>query len=178
MVQRGAAMTLWRATLASAAGFCAFGFAVAAAAPAPPAPLPPTVQAVVDCRKVADPGARLACYDNTVAAMQNAETNGDVVSLDRAQRREVRRQAFGFVLPAFSVFERGDKTDEMTHIDEVLASASQDAQGKWTFWMQDGQVWRQIDDEFLSRKPHAGSNIRSYMLSVDGQPGVRAHRDN
>ncbi|HTX50152.1 MAG TPA: hypothetical protein VME40_12285, partial [Caulobacteraceae bacterium] len=147
-------------------------------------PLPPAVQAVVDCRKLADPQARLACYDTSVAAMETAETNGDVVSLDRAQRREVRRQAFGFALPGLSVFERGDKTDEMSHIDEVLASARQDAEGKWTFWMQDGQVWRQIDDEFLSRKPHAGSNIRiwrammgSYMLSVDGQPGVRAHRD-
>ena len=50
--------------------------------------------------------------------------------------------------------------------------------------MQDGAVWRQIDDEFLSRAPHAGSAIvirramlGSYMLSVDGQPGVRAHRD-
>jgi hypothetical protein len=45
-------------------------------------------------------------------------------------------------------------------------------------------VWRQIDDEFLSRSPHPGSAIvirkamlGSYMLSVDGQPGVRAHRD-
>ena len=151
----------------------------------PPAPLPPTIQAVVDCRKLVDPQARLACYDNTVPAMETAETSGDVVSLDRAQRREVRRQAFGFILPGLSVFERGDRTDEMTQIDEVLASASQDAEGKWTFWMQDGQVWRQIDDEFLSRKPHAGSNVRitrammgSFMLSVDGQPGVRAHRDN
>jgi hypothetical protein len=51
--------------------------------------------------------------------------------------------------------------------------------------MQDGAVWRQIDDEFLSRDPHPGSAVvirkammGSFMLSVDKQPGVRAHRDN
>jgi hypothetical protein len=167
---------------------CAFMlcFADTGARAATPAPTrAPAVQAVIDCRKLADSAQRLACYDATVDSMAKAETAGDLVTLDRAQRRAVRRQAFGFTLPTLSMFDRGEKPDEVDRIDETLASARQDAQGKWTFVMQDGAVWRQIDDEFLSRKPHQGSAIvirramlGSYMLSVDGQPGVRAHRDN
>ena len=68
----------------------------------------------------------------------------------------------------------------------MLASASQDAEGKLDLpHAVDGAVWRsQIDEEFLSRRPHEGSKIvitrammGSFMLRVDGQPGVRVHRD-
>jgi hypothetical protein len=163
------------AVLALAAG----GAAMAAKPPT----TAPAVQAVVDCRKIEDGAQRLACYDAATDALTKAASSGDLVTLDRQQRRAVRRQAFGFTLPALSMFDAGEKGADS--IDETLASARQDAQGKWTFVMQDGAVWRQIDDEFLSRNPHPGSAIvisramiGSFMLSVDKQPGVRAHRDN
>lgn len=152
-----------------------------AATPKPAA----VVQTVVECRAIADTAQRLACYDAAVDALSKAQASGDVVTLDRAQRRAARKQAFGFALPSFSFLDAGEKPAELNRIEETLASASQDAQGKWTFRMQDGAVWRQIDDEFLSRNPHPGSAIKiwrammgSFMLSVDNQPAVRAHRDN
>jgi hypothetical protein len=160
--------------------------AVCGAVAAKPQSAAPTraavVQAVVDCRKIDDPTQRLACYDAAVAAMSSAETSGDLVTLDRKQRQSVRKQAFGFVMPALAMFDTGEK--EVDRIDETLASASQGVGGRWVFVMQDGAIWRQIDDEFLSRAPHNGSAVviskamlGSFMLSVDGQPGVRAHRD-
>ena len=162
--------------------FAAGGSALAAK-PAPTTA--PAVQAVVDCRKIEDGVQRLACYDAATDNLTKAAKSGDLVTLDRQQRRAVRKQAFGFTLPALAMFDTGEKSETMDSIDETLASARQDAQGKWTFVMQDGAVWRQIDDEFLSRDPHPGSAIviskammGSFMLSVDKQPGVRAHRDN
>jgi hypothetical protein len=165
-------------SLALAAG----GIALAAK-PAPTTA--PAVQAVVDCRKIEDSAQRLACYDAATDNLTKATSSGDLVTLDRQQRTAVRKQAFGFTLPALSMFDVGEKSETMDRIDEVLASARQDAQGRWTFVMQDGAIWRQIDDEFLSRDPHPGSAVviskammGSFMLSVDKQPGVRAHRDN
>ena len=172
----------WR----SAAGALALagGVTGAWAAPAPPPSTPTAVQAVLDCRALSDDAARLACYDRAVTAMAKAEQSGDLVSLDRAQRRAARRQAFGFQLPTLSFLDRGEKPADLDKIDETLASAWQTSGEKWVFRMQDGAVWRQIDDEFLSRKPHEGSRVEirramlgSYMLSVDGQPGLRVHRD-
>ncbi len=151
----------------------------------PPPTTAPAVQAVVDCRKIEDGVQRLACYDAATDALTKAATSGDLVTLDRQQRRAVRKQAFGFTLPALAMFDVGEKGETVDSINETLASARQDAQGKWTFVMQDGAIWRQIDDEFLSHEPHSGSAIvirkammGSFMLSVDKQPGVRAHRDN
>jgi hypothetical protein len=145
----------------------------------------PAVQAVVDCRGIADSAQRLACYDAAADALTKAQSSGDLVTLDRQQRQTVRRQAFGFTLPSLAMFDVGEKGEGVDTLDETLASARQDAQGRWTFVMQDGAVWRQIDDEFLSRTPHAGSAVAikravlgSFMLSVDKQPGVRVHRDN
>jgi hypothetical protein len=145
----------------------------------------PAVQAVVDCRKIEDSAQRLSCYDAAADALNKAQTSGDLVTLDREQRTAVRRQAFGFSLPSLSMFDAGEKGEGTDKIDEALASARQDAQGRWTFVMQDGAIWRQIDDEFLSRDPHSGSVVvisrammGSFMLSVDKQPGVRVHRDN
>jgi hypothetical protein len=162
---------------------CATGGSAVAAKPAPTTA--PAVQAVVDCRKIDDGVQRLACYDAATDALTKAATSGDLVTLDRQQRRAVRKQAFGFTLPELAMFDVGEKSETMDSIDETLASAHQDAQGRWTFVMQDGAIWRQIDDEFLSRDPHPGSTIiiskallGSFMLSVDKQPGVRAHRDN
>lgn len=175
-------MVLVRLPVGAIALAAGFGFAAAVAAPSKPAP---AVQAVVDCRGIADTTQRLACYDAAVDALAKAQSSGDLVTLDREQRRAARKQAFGFTLPTLSFLDNGEKPEELNRIQETLASASQDAWGKWTFRMQDGAVWRQIDDELLSRNPHAGSAITiqramlgSFMLSVDGQPAVRAHRDN
>ena len=162
----------------AAAGICS-----AVGAASKPAPTnAPVVQAVVDCRKIEDSAQRLACYDASVDALTAAQRSGDLVTLDRRQRQAVRKQAFGFVLPALSMFDTGEK--EVDSIDETLASASQGVGGRWVFRMEDGAVWRQIDEEFLSRRPHEGSKIvitrammGSFMLRVDGQPGVRVHRD-
>jgi len=153
------------------------------AAPKAPPSNAPVVQAVVDCRKIDDSAQRLACYDAAVEAMSRAQTSGDLVTLDRKQRQAVRKQAFGFTLPTLSMFDTGENAVDT--IDETLASAHQITCGRWVFQMQDGAVWRQIDEEWLSRAPHPGSAVvikramlGSYMLSVDRQPGVRVHRDD
>jgi hypothetical protein len=150
-----------------------------------PAPRAATVQAVVDCRKIDDAGQRLACYDKAADAISAAEAKGDLVSLDRAQRQTMRRQAFGLALPSFGFLDRGEKPEEANRIVETVASARQDPYGKWTLFMQDGEIWRQIDDENLSRAPRAGSSavinrasFGSFMMEIDRQPGIRVHRDN
>jgi hypothetical protein len=160
------------------------GGAANAASPTPPARAP-AVQAVADCRKIAADAERLACYDTAVGAMVEAEDKGDLVSIDRAQRRTVRREAFGFTLPSLSIFDRGEKPDELNRVTETVASAFQNAEGKWVLRMQDGAVWRQIDGNDLGRTPRAGATaviskaiMGSFMMDLDGYPGIRVHRDN
>jgi hypothetical protein len=170
--------------LASLSLVLASGSALAASAPKGP-DRAALVKALSDCRAIADPTERLACFDKTAAALDEAQAKGDVVVVDRKQVHEVKRQAFGFRLDALSIFDRNgvkDTADEA--ITATVKSAYRNASGKWVVTLDSGAVWRQIDDEELSREPHPGSNAKvrravlgSYMMNLDSQPGIRVHRD-
>ncbi|HEV2363035.1 MAG TPA: hypothetical protein VGS12_02440 [Caulobacteraceae bacterium] len=154
-----------------------------AARAAPPMPTPHAMQAVLDCRKVALPDARLACYDAAVAAMEKAETSGDLVTIDRAQRRAARRQAFGLPLPSLSFLERGERPEEAHRLEAKVASASQGPFGRWTIVLDTGAVWTQTDDFQPAREPHAGSTadiragvLGSFFMKIDGQQAIKVQR--
>jgi len=149
------------------------------------------VKALSDCRAITDPTERLACYDKAAAALDEAQSKGDVVVVDRQQAQAVKRQAFGFNLgAALSIFDRpggkeGAKEKEADESITTLArSVSQTAVGKWIITLDDGAVWRQIDSDSLSSDPHVGSKIHirraslgSFLMSIDGQSSIRVHRD-
>ena len=161
---------------------------VAGGASARPAVAPgqaPAVQAVLDCQKIADGAQRLACFDAATAAMARAETTGDLVSIDRAQRRAARHQAFGLALPSLAFLDRGEKPEEVNRITAKVAAASRNPYGKLIVRLDDGAVWRQIDDNEVERPPHPGSTaeirraaLGSYTMKLDGQFAIRVHRDN
>jgi len=159
--------------------------AAAAAAPRAAPGRAPAVQSVLDCRKIADGVQRLACFDSAVAAMANAEATGDLITVDRAQRRAARHQAFGLSLPSLAFLDRGEKPEEVDRITAKVAAASLNPYGKWIVRLDDGAVWRQIDDNAVDRPPHRGSvaeirraSLGSYTMKLDGQFAIRVHRDN
>jgi hypothetical protein len=154
----------------------------ALAAPAPP-PSAAAVKAVMDCRALADPTQRLACFDTSVAAMAQAESSGDLMTIDREQRRAVRKQAFGLALPTLEIFNRGEKPEEANRISGKVARARQDQSGRWLITLDDGAVWLQTDDYSLNRDPKAGSDVvimkgvmGSFFMKVDGQQAFKARR--
>jgi len=170
------------AVVAVMAAFTSAG--IARAAPAAQARAS-TLQAVADCRKIADGAERLACFDQAAARLDTAEQSGDVIVVDRAQVREARRAAFGFnvSLPAFMT--RGEAPEELDSVTGVVGSARQTPDGKWVIKLADGAVWRQIDSDPVTRAPRQGSPVEirkgalgSYFLKVDGQHSIRVHRDN
>jgi len=162
----------------------ALGFQAHAAPPAAKPNRAAVLQGLLDCRTKADPGERLACYDGAAAQMDQAEAKGDIVVVDREQARAVRKQAFGFTLPSLSLFERGEKPEQLNHVTGVVETARQNGNGMWTIGLEDGAVWSQIDGNPPNRDPKPGMKVEiksammgSYMMSVDGQGAFRAHRD-
>jgi hypothetical protein len=149
----------------------------------PPQKRSPVFQAVIDCRKVIDSAERLACYDAAAARFDEAEQSGQVVVVDRAQMREVRRQVFGFNVPSISMFTRGEKEEEVNNLSATVASARQNAYGKWILTLEGGAVWAQTDSQELVRRPRAGSKVEirraslgSFFMNVDGQRAIKAER--
>ena len=141
------------------------------------------VQKLVDCRKIADGAARLACYDEAATALDQAEAKGDIVVVDRDQARKVRRQAFGFSLPSISLFEKGETQEELENITGVVQTARQNGMGQWIIKLEDGAVWAQIDANEVFKTPKQGMAVKirkaslgSYLMTVDNQRAFRARR--
>ncbi|HEY2177961.1 MAG TPA: hypothetical protein VGH15_05210 [Caulobacteraceae bacterium] len=144
---------------------------------------PKVIQNLLDCRKLTDNAERLACYDREAAAVQTATSSGDLVTIDREQRRAARRQAFGFSLPSLAFLERGEKAGEVNHLTAQAAEVSQDPFGKWVIKLDDGAVWTQTEPEMLARRPRKGSSVvlsrgalGGYFMTIDGQGAGKAKR--
>jgi hypothetical protein len=178
--RRFAAATLLIAAVA-AAGIAAP--AVLAAEASPPARAA-QLQQLLDCRKLTDATQRLACFDQAAGVLDQAEAKGDVVVVDREQARKVRRQAFGFTMPSMSLFSRGEKPEEITSADGVIASARKLNTGKWEVTLADGARWVQIDSTEIPLDPKPGQKVKiktaamgSYLMSVNNQRDVKMHRE-
>jgi len=145
-------------------------------------PAPATYQSVLDCRTVADPQARLACYDKAVGAMAQAAEKKDLVIVDRATMRETRRGLFGITLPKIKLFGDGDE-DEVTEIETKIAGISRRDEN-YLFTLEDGAVWAQTDGRWMpAPKPGMPIRIRraslgSYFANVNGATAIRVKREN
>ena len=144
----------------------------------------PAVQAVVDCRKIGDGGQRLACFDAAAAKLDDAQAKGDLVSIDREQRRTLRRETFGFALPSLAIFDKGAGAVEDSSQTFKVDHAFTDREGRWQIDLVGGGFWHQTDSNSLLRDPKPGSTalikkgaLGSFDMKVDGQASIRVKRE-
>lgn len=149
-------------------------------------PKPQLFQKMVDCRRIPDSAARLACYDEQVAKFEDATAKREVVVVDKEEMRKTRKGLFGFSLPKLGIFGGGDgdPEEDLNSIDATIASASQTYYKKWRITLEDGAKWVQIDsDEIRAPKPGQKVSIRratmgTYFANVNGQRAIRMKREN
>lgn len=147
-------------------------------------PPPASYRELIDCRAIADPTERLACFDREVAELDKATTAGDIVITDRETVKKTRRGLFGFKLPSLDIFGGGgDDEEEFTEIETTISSVSQFGYGSWRLTLADGAVWEQTDSKRLVFSPKAGNKIKikeaalgTFMANIDGQQGIRVRR--
>ena len=152
----------------------------------PPA-RPQSFEAVVRCRAITDPAARLACFDAAVAALQAAQERRDVVMVDRQQVREGRRRLFGLALPRIPIFGGGDDDDQdedaVRSLESTVSAVTTTGYGQYQVTLADGSVWVQVDNNTVAVPPRNGHRIvinrgalGSYMMRINNQPGIRVRR--
>lgn len=144
---------------------------------------PDALTAVVACRSIADSAERLACFDRATAELDQAEAKGDVVVVDRSQIREARQASFGFTFKMPSFMTRGEQAEDLERITSTIKSAYE-SNGVWVIVLEDGAVWRQIDNVRMRKSPKPGSKaeirtamLGSFFMKVDGQIAIRVRRD-
>ena len=141
---------------------------------------PAAVQEVVDCKAIADPAARLACYDTKVAAMAQGIEKRELVVADREMLRDAQRGLFGISIPRIKLFGAGGQED-LKEIESTIAAIRTANDGMPIFILADNSRWKQVDGRNVFGK--SGDSIRikrmpigGFMANVDGQTGVRVVR--
>lgn len=166
--------------IASCSLFCV---ATSAAAKVEP-PRPAQIQELYNCREIADPTARLACFDREVGELQTADTQREISFADKETVKKTRRGLFGFDLPDFGLFGGDDEEEKVKRIETTVASVSNTSDGGYRIAMADGSVWAQIDSKRMPTAPRTGQKIEiktasfgTYFLSLEGRPSVRVRRE-
>ena len=144
-------------------------------------PPPATFQALLDCKPIADPSARLACYDQKVVTLATAVRDHQLVIADRETMREARRGLFGLSLPRLKLFGGDDDSEEVQQIETTIKAVRSASDGMPIFLLADDSRWKQTDGRNLFAKAGAKIKVKrtamgGYMANIDGQSGIRVIR--
>jgi hypothetical protein len=113
---------------------------------------PAALSAVYACSQIQDDHQRLACFDTAVGHLKQAETQGQIVAVDRERARTVERDAFGFNLPSLmrllpnlggGPHASGDS--EINSISATVARLHAGPTGYLTFVLDNGQSWTEVE---------------------------------
>ncbi len=147
---------------------------------------PKLFEDVVACKLIESPEQRLACYDEKVVTLDQAQKSKEIVLVDKTGIKEAKRGLFGFTLPKIGIFsDDDDNENEITEIEAIAKSASTLEDGKWYIVLEDGARWQQIDNKTINRKPQSGLKVSirkaamgSYFVNIDDGPAIRMKRIN
>jgi hypothetical protein len=159
--------------------------AVAAHAQTPPVARP--VAALQQCRSVADPQARLACYDKAVDVLAAATASGDTVVVERTEVRKARKGLFGFTLPRIGFLTgREDNAEDVADasaLETTIVSARPTRDGKWRFSVEGGATWETVEANLGFSDPVPGAKVLlekgslgAYFVKVGKGRRVQAKR--
>lgn len=144
---------------------------------------PDVIKALKACSAIKPDAERLACYDKAAQSVTKAQEMGEVIIIDQQQARAARRQAFGLELPTLSILDRGADKAETETLQAVVKAVRSDAEGRLVMTLEDGAVWRQIDDKSLGKSPKPGAAVEirkaamgSYLMKIGSQPAIRVRR--
>lgn len=159
-------------------------FSIPSAAAEQSRSVPEVIDQIAACQSVADPDARLACYDASARRLTTATTAGDIIVLDKEQVRKTRRSLFGFPLPKLPFFgNSGDRDEEeLKEVEATIARTSVIGHRKWALHLDNGMVWHTT--EIVRRMdPRPGDKIKiraaalgSYRAQIENSGIVGVQR--
>ncbi|MFN3610004.1 MAG: hypothetical protein ACK4Y9_13155, partial [Hyphomonas sp.] len=105
------------------------------------------MDALYACQSVAGAPERLACFDETVAALKTRETAGEIQTVDVAAIESIEKEAFGLSLPSLpSLFRsQAGNAAERESVSEIVSAVKsarmQGVTGKVIVVLENGQTW-------------------------------------
>lgn len=150
-----------------------------------PPPANEYVEGLRACQAIAEPGARLACYDAAAGRMVAAAEQGEVRVVDREDLERTRRRLFGFALPDLGLFggKDGGEDEELDMLESTITGVSRTGDDAWLITIEEGSVWEIRNAPMRFSRPKPGDKVvfkraamGSYFIRVGGQLGVKGTR--
>jgi hypothetical protein len=147
--------------------------------------VPPAIYtALLDCRNIAEPQQRLACFDAKAEALAAATAQHSIIITDREELRKTRRNLFGFTIPQSGLLASGDgQDDEIKRFETTVTTARRNREGEWVVVLATGGTWEQTDARELALAPKANQKVvitrgalGTFFVSIDGQTPLRMRR--
>ena len=137
-----------------------------------------------DCADVADPTARLACYDAAAGRAPTPHEPAPVVRTAPTPSATARTPAPSADAESEATFGvQATEPPMPKRIETRLTRHAVNGFGKWTFWLENGQIWKQTDTKPLrivkSKEPDVLITkhvLGSYKLKLAGNRAVSAKR--
>lgn len=149
---------------------------------------PALIKGLYDCQSIANNQERLACFEEAVRAIQNAEERRELSFADREQVREAKRGLFGLGNIRLGIFSRSDSggdEDQLNEIEANVASITKGRDGKLLIRLEDGVLWAQTDTEKVRIRELGAKIVRirrgtlgNYVAQLDGGSTIRVRRIN
>ncbi|MEP6784401.1 MAG: hypothetical protein ABI898_01525 [Sphingomonadales bacterium] len=145
------------------------------------------VAALQQCRTVADPATRVACYDRAVDALTAATASNEVVIVERQEVRKVRKGLFGFSVPRIGFLTgRADNVEDKAdaaELETTITASRSIGNGKWRFTVEGGATWETVETNMGFSEPLPGrkvlleaGSLGSYFATVGKGRRVQAKR--
>ena len=130
-------------------------------------------EALTECRQIEELEARVACYDNFVDSRYPTRSDAvpDAQSLFGADDAEAKR-----------IVETTLAIEQIDHIEAIVTGVRKSASDKFIVSLDNGHVWRQLDNKSLHLEPGEAVSVRkaslgSYLLEKEsGSRSIRVKR--
>jgi hypothetical protein len=151
----------------------------------PDADRPEAYRNLVACREIQDSTARLACFDQQVAALEQAASQHEIVIADKQAVETAKRGLFGFATPVAKLMGFGGNADSSDELKEVATKVSGVGRGSsgWVLDFEDGSTWEQNDTRDFVLSPKVGNEAKiargilgTFTVSVRGQRPIKMRR--
>ncbi|MBL1430415.1 MAG: hypothetical protein COA60_002675 [Robiginitomaculum sp.] len=173
---------------------------------------PSSLKDIYACMEIAVDSERLSCFDAAAQQVKTAEASGEILAINSGSVRKLKREAFGFDLPSLSIFRlpsfpklqsgsndlalvsneqdgaeviAKNKEGAITKVKLVIKRYKLRNNGKYRFYLDNGQVWEQSNSGsvFIPKSaPQLIAEIRraamgSYLMQINGRgKAIRVRR--
>lgn len=127
------------------------------------------------CSDIADPNARLACFDKGIESLKQGEKSKEIVILDKTEVKAAKKAAFGFAMPKIKIFDDDDAKAKNNALEVTVLNIGR--QGPYPLIRtSEDQEWLVLEEEeiqLFTKPPYKAkiksASLGSFLLQFEGR---------